>query len=277
MSFWSEKDWLTANQSLPADIPIVSNFEQAKLKDGCYRLSIGSEAMLTIDVHSKESAKRKLNSNDNFDIKPGQFAHLLTDETVNIPENSIGLINIATNEKIKRLVNVSGFHVDPAYFGRLIFTVFNAGGSNISLQQGQAMFRLWLLDYRGDASHDSATYNEIPRDWGDRLKGAYPSPFMLSKRISALETDVVRISATKARDAIIYGFLGLLVLTVTAAMTATFATDFISDRVIPSIGKVARAFSDEFVASPDTPAGAEAEADMLQQEDQMPDGNDDAQ
>ena len=269
MSFWSEKDWITANQSLPADKPIVSNFERAKLKDGCYRLSIGSEAMLSIDVHSKASAKRKLKNNDDFDIKPGQFAHLLTDEIVNIPDNSIGLINIATNEKIKGLVNVSGFHVDPAYSGRLIFTVFNAGGSNISLQQGQAMFRLWLLDYRGEASKDSVTYNEIPRDWGDRLKGAYPSPFMLSKRLSALENDVVRISAMKERNAIIYGFLGLLVLTVTAAMTATLATDFISDRVIPSIGEIARAYSDEFAASPDPGT----DADALQQQDQEINGN----
>lgn len=261
MSFWSEHDWREANEKLPVGEEIVSNFDDSKLKDGCYRMSIGSEAMLTIDIESKDSAKRKLAQNDDFEIKPGQFAHLLTEETVQIPKNAIGLINISTNEKIKGLVNVSGFHVDPAYSGRLIFTVFNAGGSNISLQQGQTMFRLWLLDYRGSASNDSTTFNEIPRDWGDRLKGAYPSPFMLSKRVNALENDVVRILAVKTRNTIIYGFVGLFTLTIAATMSATFATDFISERVIPSFAQIYQAARNEFGAAPspttETPSPAQ--------------------
>jgi dCTP deaminase len=41
------------------------------------------------------------------------------------------------------LVNVSGFHVDPEFEGRLLFSVFNAGPSAIPLRRGERCFHIW--------------------------------------------------------------------------------------------------------------------------------------
>ena len=48
--------------------------------------------------------------------------------------------------KLKGLVNVSGFHVDPGWNGRLIFAVFNAGPAAVHLQRGLPVFLLWIAD-----------------------------------------------------------------------------------------------------------------------------------
>jgi dCTP deaminase len=44
--------------------------------------------------------------------------------------------------KIKQrgLVNVSGFHVDPGYSGKLLFSVYNAGPRSIVLTRGEPVF-----------------------------------------------------------------------------------------------------------------------------------------
>ena len=44
------------------------------------------------------------------------------------------------------LINVSGFHVDPGYQGRLIFSVYNAGPKPSRLHRGQDVFLLWIAD-----------------------------------------------------------------------------------------------------------------------------------
>jgi dCTP deaminase len=44
------------------------------------------------------------------------------------------------------LINVSGFHVDPGYYGRLIFSVYNAGSQPARLNRQQAVFLLWMAD-----------------------------------------------------------------------------------------------------------------------------------
>ena len=58
---------------------------------------------------------------------PGQFAFLLTDEIVEVPDSAMALISIKAKIKWRGLINVSGFHVDPGFKGRLIFSVYNAG------------------------------------------------------------------------------------------------------------------------------------------------------
>jgi dCTP deaminase len=44
------------------------------------------------------------------------------------------------------LINVSGFHVDPGFYGKLIYAVYNAGPSEIHLSRGTEMFLIWFAD-----------------------------------------------------------------------------------------------------------------------------------
>lgn len=245
MGFWGEEEWrkVRANPDGPA---IVKGFEENYLKDGCYRLKIGDEAVVSVGPNDKEDARRRLFAGDNFSIKPGQFAHLITSEVVQLPNNAIGLINIATGEKIRGLVNVSGFHVDAGYEGKLIFTVFNAGAVAINLNQGQRLFRLWLMDYSGTPPERASGYTEIPREWADRLVGAYPSPFALATRVADLESELARIRADRGRSLIIYGILALAFVPLLTTVFGTLFSDWIADKSIPALKGIAEAWREHF-------------------------------
>lgn len=233
MSFWGEQEWLDYQRDLPEKI--VSDFRNDRLKDGCYRLTVGREAVFTIGPQDTDKPRRKYDCGEDFQILPGQFTYLITQEEVSLPPNAIGLINIATTEKVKGLVNVSGFHVDPSYSGRLIFTVFNAGATPVTLRTGQALFRLWLLDYRGNASVQKPGYENIPSEYTDRVIGAYPSPFALASKVSALENEVAGLRKARFYSWMILVVFTLLITPFLAAFSANFASHYLINTAIPAI------------------------------------------
>ena len=51
----------------------------------------------------------------------------MTKESIEVPLDALGLISIRSKYKLKGLINVSGFHVDPGFRGSLVFAVYNAG------------------------------------------------------------------------------------------------------------------------------------------------------
>jgi len=63
-------------------------------------------------------AERKrlvLQDKEDVIVPPGQFALLITEERVNIPDDKIAFISFKFSKKARGLINVSGFHVDPGY------------------------------------------------------------------------------------------------------------------------------------------------------------------
>ncbi len=44
------------------------------------------------------------------------------------------------------LINVSGFHVDPGFKGKLLFSVYNAGTGPISMEKGEPYFLIWFAE-----------------------------------------------------------------------------------------------------------------------------------
>ena len=127
-------------------------------------------------------------------IPPGQFCLLLTEEKVFIPNNAIGLISIKAGVKFRGLINVSGFHVDSGFQGRLKFSVYNAGSQNIVLQRKQRVFLLWFCDldrttsdtYKGTRINQS----EISTEDVMRMQGEIASPGQLRKEIQEVQTNV---------------------------------------------------------------------------------------
>ena len=93
---------------------LVEPFDPERIVNCSYELSMGSEAYIT----GRDSrTKMALTRGEQLSVPPGQFAQLLTEETVEIPEDALGLISIKSGLKSRGLVNVSGFHVDPGYRG----------------------------------------------------------------------------------------------------------------------------------------------------------------
>jgi len=233
MAFWGENDWLTFQEHSGNEI--VSGFDKGRLKDGCYRLKVGREGVFTIGPQDTEKARRNFDDDEDFEILPGQFTYLITEEDVQLPPNAIGLINISTGEKVKGLVNVSGFHVDAGYSGKLVFTVFNAGATRITLHAGQALFRLWLIDYRGEASNTGESYRKIPKEWSDRVIGAYPSPFSLANKVVSLENELASLKSRRVHNVALGVVIVIFLSPFLISITASVSSDYIINTGIPAL------------------------------------------
>lgn len=227
MPFWGLEDWRRAGETMP----VVSDFEPEQFADGCYRLALGREAIVSVEANATSGVRRNLAEDESLQILPGQFAYLITSERVRIPDAAIGLINVATKIKLAGIVNISGFHVDPGYDGRLIFTVFNAGAQAVHLGYRERIFRLWLDDYRGVVKQKENGYDTIPHEWANGLVGAYPSPFVvdqrvreikdaLESRVSTLETEIREVKSDKHKIFIGLFIISLLLLPFVASLYA---------------------------------------------------------
>jgi dCTP deaminase len=142
MSFWS-------SQSLRSRLPtLIEPFDDARIESASYELCLGDEIYISAlpDTPHKDRKKIFLKEKETVAIPPGQFAFLITQEKVSVPTNAIALISMKFSPKAKGLVNVSGFHVDPGYTGRLIFAVYNAGPLNFHIQYGEQLFAIWFAD-----------------------------------------------------------------------------------------------------------------------------------
>lgn len=94
-------------------------------------------------------------------LVPGQFAILTTEETISIPKDILAFISLKSTFKFQGLVNISGFHVDPTFEGRLRFGVQNVGPSDIRVKYGEPTFSIFFAtlssDKIGTRREDSST------------------------------------------------------------------------------------------------------------------------
>src|ERR1041384_1839195 len=139
MPFWTSEKLKIEQTRTPTE-PLIAPYSAKRVKQGAYELSLGPEAFVTT---GPTGTKKKLRSREQLPIPPGQFALLLTEEVVRIPNNAIGFISVRFSLKRRGIVNVSGFHVDPGFVGRLKFAVYNAGSQNIVVSRGDRIFMIW--------------------------------------------------------------------------------------------------------------------------------------
>ncbi len=153
---------------------------------------MGPEVVITNDRSGKETeVKRRLCEREGFTIPPGQYAFLLTKESVLVPSDCMAFISLKTTYKFKGLINASGFHVDPGWEGRLIFTVYNAGANPVTISEGDQLFLIWyaMLDqktvhtYKGDGRGQSRIGSELV----DRAMGQVYSPQIVGAKLRDLE------------------------------------------------------------------------------------------
>ncbi len=183
MAFWSSEKI----KQISAGTKLVDPFDGNAVKHGACELGLGPEAFLTSDSDNK---KIVVKDGEQLVLPPGQFGLLLTEERVTIPNNAIGFISIKAGIKFCGLVNVSGFHVDPGFSGRLKFSVYNAGSQNIVLQRRQKVFLLWFSDLDQPTtpySGDHANQNEISPKDVMQIQGEIASPGQLKNDLQELE------------------------------------------------------------------------------------------
>lgn len=183
MSFWSTQKFSATGKD------IVEPYDEKHLKHGAYELAVGPEAFIT-----SSEVKQTLGERQQLSIHSGQFGLLITEEIVHIPTTAIGFISIRASIKFQGLVNVSGFHIDPGFSGRLKFAVYNAGSRDIALERGERIFMMWLSDLDQEISDPYRGKREgqmgIAADDVRQLQDDIASPAALKQQLTEIETNV---------------------------------------------------------------------------------------
>ncbi|SDS02182.1 hypothetical protein [Opitutus sp. GAS368] len=203
MSFWSSE---TLRQRIPAG-NLVTPYDARRIKHAAYEMSLGNEAYVTSSPIKK---KVSLWPGDHVEIPPGQFALLHTAEVIKVPDSALAFISIKAKIKLKGLVNVSGFHVDPGFTGQLVFSVYNAGCRSVRIGCGDPVFLIWFSDltaptrdlYTGGYSGQRGIQPQAVME----IDGDIASPAMLTERIRTLE------STSKFHAKLLWSCLVVLIL-----------------------------------------------------------------
>jgi dCTP deaminase len=156
-------------------------------------LTLGSEVYVTT-----EKVPKKLNTMGKdgvVSIEPGEFGILMTHEYLFVPWDLMGYISIRLTHKQKGLVNISGFHVDPGYYGRLLFAVFNAGPNDVPLRYNERAFMVMFNKLAEEIPEETTAVikgrwhgmENIPVETLSGLTGTSVSVRNLDERIKRLE------------------------------------------------------------------------------------------
>jgi dCTP deaminase len=181
MMFWG-------NTVLKERLPlIIDDYVEGRVDRATYRLRVGPEVYISptgVGDDLKNKVKRKLDVGDDFVIPAGQFGFLLTEETVTVPPDALAFISVRAKYKFRGLVNVSGFHVDPEFTGRLLFAVFNAGPAEVHLERGEECFHIWFADIRDhEMLGPKVGYQNIPAEVINPISGEIQSFSGLDSKI----------------------------------------------------------------------------------------------
>ena len=214
MSYWSSE---TLQQRAPN---LISPFDATRIQQGAYELALGNEAFV-----SGSGGKTTIPEGGEIVVPAGQMALLLTEERIQIPADAIAFISIKSEKKLRGLINVSGFHVDPGFSGKLVFSVFNAGVQEIHLNRGVPLFMIWytaLDQLTADLYHGAhQNQTQIPDSIITNVALKHPSPFALKEEIDSIRLELLTLRNTT------WALIAL-------ALTTVFGT-FLSGVLRPSI------------------------------------------
>lgn len=229
MAFWSGEKLATV---LPG---LITQFDIDSIDCASYRLAVGEQVFVTSDKFASSGPTEPIVShltnppNHTLRIRPGQFAFILTEEVVTVPNDAIALISMRTSYKFKGLINVSGFHVDPGWTGKLIFSVYNAGPAEVIVERGQKLFMIVYadLDQKTTKTYDGTSKGQkgINTSLLQNMTEQVFSPLMLQRRIEDLKSGLAAVERTANTFKVVTYSVSsaVVILLAAAALFATFA------------------------------------------------------
>jgi dCTP deaminase len=222
MSFWS-------SQSLRSRLPgLINPFDPNRIDSASYELCLGEEVYISSFPNTPQKDRKKvfLKERETVAIPPGQFAFLRTAEEISVPIDAIAFISIKFGAKAKGIINVSGFHVDPGYKGRLVFAVFNAGPLNCHVECGQRLFSIWFanLDEADEHPRKKPGFVSIPTDLINSPDLVASLPYLV-ERLDNIDKKVENYST---RQAIIWAILIPISLSIVLSFVKPLTDRFIS-------------------------------------------------
>ncbi len=168
---------------------LVDDAEYGSFRGANYDLRLGENVYVTTERVPK---KLSLTDKDVLSIEPGEFGILMTYEYLFVPPDLLGFISVRLTHKQKGLVNISGFHVDPGFYGRLMFSVFNAGPKDVPLRYKDQVFMIMFNELTENDELKCTTIRlggmeNIPVETLSGLAGSSVSVRNLDERIRRLE------------------------------------------------------------------------------------------
>ncbi|MET0063692.1 MAG: hypothetical protein ABW176_15500, partial [Candidatus Thiodiazotropha endolucinida] len=102
-------------------------------------------------------------------------------------------ISMKAKAKFRGLINVSGFHVDPGYSGRLVFSVFNAGPKSLHFKRSDDLFLIWFanLDRQTEEKKNGKPLEAISSELINGISGEIQSAHSMSERLENLEKKMI--------------------------------------------------------------------------------------
>lgn len=202
MSFWS-------GEKLAIELPALINpFNPKNIDCASYNLRVGGEAFATSDKFGKSAPGDPIitilgeSPNHTLRIRPGQFAFLLTHEFVTVPDDAIALISMRAKYKFQGLINVSGFHVDPGWSGKLLFSVYNAGANEVIISNEEELFLIVFssLDRKSTSVYNGKSKGQkaIKPELINNMMGQVFSPLMLQRQFEDLKKQHDQLTITAA-------------------------------------------------------------------------------
>ena len=218
---------------------LVKPFDPDRVDCSAYTLAMGREVYVSPNDATQDPLNvtiRQLGDGEGFTIPPGQFAFLLTEEKIVVPNNTLALISIKAKIKWRGLINVSGFHVDPGFRGRLIFSVYNAGPVTVHLRQGQPMFLIWFanLDKPTALARNQPVQESFPPDLISGISGELQSLAGINKKIKELDKSLTDRVHSIEREQTYYRFVAVIVVAVVLAMITGWIRDGGASRLLSS-------------------------------------------
>ena len=230
MSFLGERELKSRARN------IISGYNEDSIKSNHYELNLGQSYCST----TTKSTVLKARDNQ-IVIEPGEFYFLESSEILEMPNDLIAFISIKSKVKFKGLINISGFHVDPNFKGKLVFSVLNVGTSPINLTVGDPLFQIWfstltsITTYEGDHQGLKGVNGEFLSKYMISSTNAYPAD--LQKQINEIEKTLKtypsdtqeQIHELKTKLSNIYLFaniiLGILITTIGTIVVRNYFTN----------------------------------------------------
>jgi dCTP deaminase len=142
----------------------ITPFEPGKLKGASYDLSLGREALV-----SNRDEKLVLGSDrtGSLTLAAGDFALVLTKESVKLPMNMAGEIGMRSTLARMGLILLHGKQIDPGFEGHLRFGLFNASPRKVTLDFGDD---ICMVEFH----HLNTKSTKIPPRNEDLIQGRIP-------------------------------------------------------------------------------------------------------
>ena len=210
MAFWSSEKLREEFEAKS----LIPGYQPERIKHGAYELGLGGETIVT--PTDRWHATKFLKANQKIVIPPGQMALLITEEQVNVPPEAMAFISMKAGKTLGGLINISGFHVDPGFHGKLKFSVYNAGSRDAVLEVGQPTFLIWFcaLDRPTEDRYDGGSQGQdrLTAKDASLLRGEIASPQALSGKIRSLQRQMK----------LVYAAMGVIIVVLVTALFKKF-------------------------------------------------------